>query len=138
MGTQPLIDPFVPDSISAMRGSYRISRIVVNREQRGRVRFLREFSYDVAKNWNTPVDFVFIDGDHSEQACRRDFEDWSLHVQPGGVILFHDSRKDQPPEQPWMGAEGSTKVVNDLFRRGSHPHWRIVDEGGSIVVVQRV
>lgn len=135
--TLTLIDPFVPDSISAMRGSYRISRVVVNCARRGRVQFLRQFSYNVAKNWSTPVDFVFIDGDHSEQACRRDFEDWSQHVQPGGVILFHDSRRDQPPEQPWMGADGSTKVVSDLFRRGSHPHWRIVDEGGSIVVVQR-
>ena len=81
---------------------------------------------------------MFIDGDHSEEGCRQDFEDWERFVQPGGVILFHDARLGQPSEQPWMGAEGSTEVVNKLFRRQKHPHWQIVDEGGSIVVVQRV
>jgi predicted O-methyltransferase YrrM len=133
-----LIDPFVPDSISGMRGSYWISRVVVNRNRRGCVEFIRDFSFNAVKNWSRPLDFVFIDGDHSEQGCRQDFDDWEPHVSQGGVILFHDSRKGQPPVQPWMGAEGSTKVVNELFRHHQHPRWRIIDEGGSIVAIQRV
>jgi hypothetical protein len=36
-----------------------------------------------------------------------------------------------------MGAEGPTNVVNRLFRHASSAAWRIVDEGGSIVVIQR-
>src|SRR5437867_571163 len=53
-GTLTLIDPFVPDSISGMRGSYRISRLIANRCRRGRVRYERDFSFNVAKSWNTP------------------------------------------------------------------------------------
>lgn len=136
--TLTLVDPFVTDSLSDQRGSYWISRLVVNRSKCGRVRFLRDFSFNVVKGWKTPLDFVFIDGDHSEAACRRDFEDWEHHVTKDGVILFHDARRDQPSEQPWMGADGSTAVVNKLFRHQKHPRWRIGDEGGSIVVIQRV
>ena len=137
-GMLTLIDPFVPDSISGMQGSYWISRVIVNRCRRGHVEFIRDFSFNVVKNWTRPLDFVFIDGDHSEKATRQDFEDWERHVRPGGVILFHDARLDQPPVQAWMGAEGSTAAVNRLFRQNTHPRWRIVDEGGSIVAVQRL
>lgn len=136
--TLTMIDPFVPDSVSGKRGSPSISRVVAGRCRRGETRLLCDYSFNVAKQWNAPVDFVFIDGDHSEAACRQDFVDWEKFVQPGGVILFHDSRLGQPEEQPWMGAEGSTRAVNELFRQRQHPRWKIVDEGGSIVVVQRV
>src|SRR6266478_2910792 len=42
-GVLTLIDPFVPDSISGMLGSYWISRVVVNRNRRGCVEFIRDF-----------------------------------------------------------------------------------------------
>jgi predicted O-methyltransferase YrrM len=37
-----------------------------------------------------PVDFLFIDGDHSYDGVRRDFELYSALVRPGGLIAFHD------------------------------------------------
>jgi predicted O-methyltransferase YrrM len=135
-GTLTCIDPYVVTE-AGMQGSLAISKMVIGRIQRGHVRFIRDFSRSAAKTWSEPLDFLFIDGDHTEAACRLDFEDWERFVQPGGVILFHDSRLDQPPVQELMGAVGSTEVVKKLFRLQKHPHWRIVDEGGSIVVIQR-
>jgi predicted O-methyltransferase YrrM len=131
-----LIDPFVPTD-DGMLGSYRVSRLVVNRVRRGRVKFFCDYSSNVAKTWNTPLDFLFIDGDHSEAATLQDFQDWERFMQPHGVILFHDARLSQPPEQPWMGVAGCTAVVDKLFRTQQHPRWKIADEGGSVVVIQR-
>ena len=37
-----------------------------------------------------PVDFLFIDGDHTYEGVRRDFEMYSPLVREGGVIAFHD------------------------------------------------
>jgi len=37
-----------------------------------------------------PVDFLFIDGDHSYDGVRRDFELYSPLVRPGGIIALHD------------------------------------------------
>ena len=47
---------------------------------------------------STKVDFpadsfelLFIDGDHSYEGARRDFERWSPLVRAGGTVLFHDA-----------------------------------------------
>ncbi len=42
------------------------------------------------------IDFIFIDGDHSYEACKADILAWSPYVKRGGVIAFHDfgSRAD--------------------------------------------
>lgn len=37
-----------------------------------------------------PVDFLWIDGDHSYAGVRRDFELYAPLVRPGGLIAFHD------------------------------------------------
>lgn len=37
-----------------------------------------------------PLDFLFIDGDHSYQGVETDFELYSALVRPGGLIAFHD------------------------------------------------
>ena len=36
------------------------------------------------------IDFLFIDGDHSYQAVKRDFELYSPLVRKGGIVAFHD------------------------------------------------
>jgi predicted O-methyltransferase YrrM len=37
-----------------------------------------------------PLDFLFIDGDHSYEGVRRDFLDYGPMVRPGGVVALHD------------------------------------------------
>jgi predicted O-methyltransferase YrrM len=37
-----------------------------------------------------PVDVLFIDGDHSYQGVKRDFELYTPLVGPGGLVAFHD------------------------------------------------
>jgi len=36
------------------------------------------------------IDLVFIDGDHSYEACKADIAAWAPFVKRGGVIAFHD------------------------------------------------
>jgi predicted O-methyltransferase YrrM len=36
------------------------------------------------------LDFLFIDGDHSYEGVKRDFEMYGPLVNPGGLIAFHD------------------------------------------------
>jgi cephalosporin hydroxylase len=70
---------------------------------RCRVRLLTGNSHEpafkrrVAETLNgRQVDFLFIDGDHSESGVARDYEDYREFVRPGGIIAFHDIIENQP------------------------------------------
>ena len=47
------------------------------------------------------LDFIFLDGDHSYDGVKRDFEMYSPLVRRGGIVAFHDIC-EHPPE---MGIE---------------------------------
>ncbi|HEY3962049.1 MAG TPA: class I SAM-dependent methyltransferase [Gaiellaceae bacterium] len=38
-----------------------------------------------------PLELLFIDGDHSYEGAKADFERWSAFVQSDGHVLFHDA-----------------------------------------------
>lgn len=38
-----------------------------------------------------PYDFLFIDGDHSYEGVRNDWETFGALVRPGGIVMLHDS-----------------------------------------------
>ena len=42
------------------------------------------------------VDFLFIDGDHTYEGVKKDFEMYSPLVRKGGMIAFHDIVKGNP------------------------------------------
>ncbi|TQK29527.1 class I SAM-dependent methyltransferase [Arthrobacter sp. SLBN-53] len=44
----------------------------------------------VAKVWATPVQFLFIDGGHTEEAAQRDYDGWAKWVASGGALVIHD------------------------------------------------
>jgi len=44
----------------------------------------------VARGWRTPLELLFIDGGHSEEAAQADFEGWAKWVSVGGALIIHD------------------------------------------------
>lgn len=44
--------------------------------------------------WELPVDVIFIDGDHTYEGCRADFERYSPFLKESGYIFFHDYYRD--------------------------------------------
>jgi predicted O-methyltransferase YrrM len=44
------------------------------------------------------LDFLFIDGDHTYEGVKRDFEMYASLVRPGGVIALHDICKSASPD----------------------------------------
>jgi predicted O-methyltransferase YrrM len=53
-------------------------------------------SSEIAKDWNEPIGFLFIDGSHLYEDVVRDFENFFPHVVSGGLIAFHDVHEDHP------------------------------------------
>ena len=69
-----------------------------------------------------PIDFVFIDGDHSYDACRADIEAWTPFVKPGGVIAFHDFGSR---------ADGVTRAIFEAIKAGKFSE--IVGQANTII-----
>lgn len=137
-----LIDPFgehgwaLPAGWGATEGA---SRRVVDRARRRhhgpQVTWHVDYSAAVAASWEGAVDLVFIDGDHSEDGVRADWEGWNGFVEPGGAVVFHDARLSQ---QGGRGLPGPTAVVDGLFRgAGAVTGWRVVVEADRTVAVAR-
>jgi hypothetical protein len=49
-------------------------------------------SYEFAMEHEGEFDLVFIDADHSYEAVKRDWRDWTPKLKIGGLIALHDSR----------------------------------------------
>jgi predicted O-methyltransferase YrrM len=131
--TLHLIDPFHLSRVPALNFVKRSAHRAVATCPRGKVVWIEQFSFDCAKKWREPIDLLLIDGDHSERGVRRDWDDWSGFVKPGGIVIFHDARLFQGG---WTTPEyGPIRLVDNLFRTQRIPGWSIVEELHSLVVV---
>jgi cephalosporin hydroxylase len=72
-----------------------------------------------------PVDFLFIDGDHSYEGVKRDFEPWGPLVRPGGIIAFHDMKPDHPDGVPQLWAELKERFETDERVAAADPSYGI-------------
>lgn len=50
-----------------------------------------------------PIDFLFIDGDHSYEGAQQDFETYGALVAPDGIIAIHDINEDGADDDPEAG-----------------------------------
>lgn len=68
------------------------------------------------------IDLIFIDGDHSYEACRADIHAWAPFVRRGGVMAFHDFGSR---------AEGVTRAIFEEIRAGRFAE--IIGVAGTII-----
>ena len=138
-----LVDPFghhgwaLPAGWGATEGaSRRVVARAARRHDGPRVTWHVDYSTAASPSvGRRAVDLVFIDGDHSEQGVRADWEGWHGFVEPGGAVLFHDARLSQ---EGGRGLAGPTAVVDSLFRGpGAVAGWRVLREADRTVAVVR-
>ena len=55
--------------------------------------------------------FVYLDGDHSEEAVRADIAAWLPKIAPGGMIAGHDFGGDHTGVEPAVRAAFGTRFV---------------------------
>lgn len=76
-------------------------------------------SREIAKVWEKPIGLLFIDGDHSYEGCKADYEGFAKHIIPGGYLVVHDydrkhvKRCVNEIKDGWTGftVEGRTAVL---------------------------
>jgi MMP 1-O-methyltransferase len=85
----------------------------------------------VSRWWTTPLAFLFIDGGHGEAPARLDYEGWTPHVAPGGVLAIHDVF----PDPADGGRPPYEQIYLPALRSG---RFREVSATGSLRVLERV
>ena len=78
----------------------------------------------VGRHWAIPLSLLFIDGGHGSEPAHRDFELWTPHVEPGGLLCIHDVFPDpadggRPPYEIYLralesGAFAEERAVGSL------------------------
>jgi predicted O-methyltransferase YrrM len=134
-GNLYLIDPYHLSRARHLNFIKRTAKRVLSNTKNPRAFWIEAFSHAAAGKWNTPIDFLLIDGDHSEEAVERDWDDWHPHVVDNGIIAFHDSRLF--PGGWTSPTWGPVRFVDRLFRQTPEPEWQIVDEVDSLVFVSK-
>ncbi len=83
-----------------------------------------------ASFWRTPLALVFVDGSHTDEAARTDYESWAPWVAPGGALVIHDV---------FPNPEDGGRAPYRIYRRAldSGP-FREVRATGSLRVLERV
>lgn len=76
-------------------------------------------SLTVARYWRTPLAMCFIDGGHGAAPAHGDYENWSPHVQLGGLLAIHDVFPDpadggRPPYEIYQRALASSEFHEEV------------------------
>lgn len=139
------IDPFVPDSQGGFSANEKECRQSVQKAltKKGNAELykdwtlINEYSHKAVKEWEREIDLLFIDGNHHYEDVKRDFKQWSRFMAPDGLILLHDSRKDNLNIDPGdaafsRGWSGPTRLVEELKSTGD---FKVVDVCHSITTL---
>jgi hypothetical protein len=89
------VDTFAGDAHTGADDSELYQRVLkYNRENYMGFSYLMRMLFEEAVRHfdDGTIDLLHIDGLHTYDAVRSDFETWLPKVRPGGIILFHDVR----------------------------------------------
>ncbi len=80
-----------------IRNTQRFRRVIIP---------LRGLCEEIANHFNSQVDLLFIDGDHSYEGVKKDVESWFPRLKNEAILIFHDIG--------W--AQGVQRVVREWVR----------------------
>jgi predicted O-methyltransferase YrrM len=108
----------------------------VSKVSNGRVRWVRMTGADAGRQFavdgEPAIDFIFIDGDHSYDGLRQDWEAWSGLVGAGGFIALHDSCSSDSRK---IDDAGSVIYTREAILRD--PRFRLLERVDTLSVLER-
>jgi predicted O-methyltransferase YrrM len=54
------------------------------------INFYQTYSYELAKTWDKPLRFLWIDGDHTYKGTKLDLDGFIDHLEDGAIVAIHD------------------------------------------------
>jgi predicted O-methyltransferase YrrM len=83
------------------------------------VTIVRKRSIEMPDSLPTPIDLLFIDGDHSYEGVKADWAAYRPRMSPFGLVVFHDTIWDLKRNDKWYRSDiGVPRFVEDLRQQG--------------------
>ncbi|MDB5341890.1 MAG: hypothetical protein JWP89_267 [Schlesneria sp.] len=82
-------------------------------EQFSNVRLLVGDSPTVGAAFSEPIDILHLDGDHSYEGVKKDFEAWVNCLKPNGRVIFHDTQSFDSVRQFFNELPGRKKEIHE-------------------------
>jgi len=92
-GTLACVDTWGGDIHGSSEKPWMLLNCAYNMTQAGvagNIRLIPTRTQDAALWWNEPIDYLYVDADHSYDGVVADLWAWVPHVKPGGLILGDD------------------------------------------------
>ncbi len=128
-----LIDPYPPGILFGINMAQVIARRTVEAQATVPVRWLRMFSTEAAQGWTDPIDFLRLDGLHTLEGVRGDWEDWHEAVVPGGYAVVRSDVVSETVEDEFAVGD---ELVPWILERS--PGWELADRAETTAVLRRV
>lgn len=127
------IDPFIAGRAGICWGMPIAKREIAKHRPKCQIKIVRAFSPEANKQVEGDFDFIFIDGDHSLEGIKQDWNDWSVRIQPGGVIGLHDTIV--PAHNPKVANLGSHRYFVDHIQYDDR--FEILEQIDSLSILRR-
>jgi hypothetical protein len=128
------VDPFSAGRLG-FNADEVISRCHVRRCRNGTVQFIKLTGAEAGKEYArlglAPVEFLFIDGDHSWHGIDNDWKTWHPLIAVGGIVALHDSRSFDGQKATF----DSVRYTADVILQD--PRFEKIEEVDSLTVVRR-
>jgi len=106
------------------------------RKWRNKIQFVRKTGKEAAAYFaqvgGAEFDFVFIDGDHSYEGLRADWEAWAPLIAPDGIVALHDSCSSES-----INLEGTGSVIctQDVILRDGR--FELIEQVDTLSIMRR-
>jgi predicted O-methyltransferase YrrM len=101
-----------------------LTRLVLSYKSNGKIRLIQGDSHDeetLKKVSDRKYDLLFIDGDHSYEGVKKDFEMYSPLVRKGGLVAFHDILSEEGVNRFWNEIKRaryeSQEIINNVRKK---------------------
>jgi predicted O-methyltransferase YrrM len=82
------------------------------------VTIVREHSASLSTDVPSPIDLLFIDGDHSYEGVRTDWMTFAPRMRASGLVVFHDTTWELERNSLYRSDMGVPRFVEELRRKG--------------------
>lgn len=86
---------------------------------------IRGTSAEAARTWDRPIDLLWLDGDHTYEGVKLDFDLFAPFLKPTSLVVFHDTmweylRADEHYAEHYRADMGVPRFLGELKDQGYH------------------